>query len=127
MVVHLNLFIMLIHESLKQYIIWNRQHRWVTRFYSLIWGWCTCIDDGLAGKWFEKSGLPEGYYLASQQAKAFGAEARFEKLARHGHFLGHDAPWRKEARNQAGSGGSTGADLNLPWPRAFDGRQVPEI
>jgi hypothetical protein len=68
--------------------------------YGFVTGW---IDDGLAGKWFEKSGLPEGYYLASQQARAFGAEARFEKLARRGHFLGHDAPWRKEARIQAGS------------------------
>jgi hypothetical protein len=86
------------------------------------------IDADLAALWFIQSGLPEGYYLAAQQALSIGDVSRHEQLDQHARKLGYYEPWRKRARKRAGSGGSSGVDLNMEWPAsAIDGRQPSDI
>ncbi|CAB9513705.1 expressed unknown protein [Seminavis robusta] len=85
------------------------------------------INGTLAASWFITSGLPEGYYVAAQQAKAVGDRERYAQLGQRAHALGFMAPWRKQARQHTGSGGAAGVDLNLPWPTAMDGRQPPKL
>ena len=92
------------------------------------YGYSTGVINGtLAGQWFEASGLPEGYYLAAQQAKAMGNMERYEDCGKRAHILGFMAPWRKQAREATGSGGAAGVNLNLPWPLAMDGRRPPQL
>lgn len=81
----------------------------------------------LAGKWFEESGLPEGYFIASLQAQASQDKNRELEMMQKAKEMGYFAPWRKEARGRTGSGGAGGVDLNLPWPPAFDGRFPPKF
>jgi len=85
------------------------------------------VNGTLAGQWFEASGLPEGYYLCSQQAQAVHNRKRYEYCVQRAHALGFTAPWRKQARDATGSGGAGGVSLNLPWPPAQDGRMPPEL
>mmetsp|Transcript_26649 Transcript_26649/g.41803 ORF Transcript_26649/g.41803 Transcript_26649/m.41803 type:complete len:575 (-) Transcript_26649:95-1819(-) len=85
----------------------------------------TEIDGDLAGKWFEASGLPEGYFVAANQAGAVGDMVRYETLLNRAKTMGYGTPWREHARKSTGSGGAAGVDLNLPWPPAFDGRRPP--
>ncbi|KAL9184164.1 hypothetical protein ACHAXT_002250 [Thalassiosira profunda] len=80
------------------------------------------MDYVLAGQWFEASGLPEGYAVASQQNKVAGDTAREGEMMQRAVQLGFSAPWRVEARQRVGSGGAGGVDLNLQWPPAQDGR-----
>ena len=83
------------------------------------------IDGDLAGKWFEASGLPEGYFVAANQAGAVGDIIRQEALFQRAKAMGYGTPWREHARKSTGSGGAAGVDLNLQWPPAFDGRLPP--
>lgn len=85
------------------------------------------IDTDLAVEWFVASGLPEGYYVAYFQAAAVGDQARMQNYQERAQQLGMDQPWRKQARQQTGSGGAGGVDLNLPWPPSADGRLPPVL
>lgn len=85
------------------------------------------IDATLAGQWFEACGLPEGYYVAAQEAQAVGNTNRYQEMIQHAQIMGFFAQWRQLARQSTGSGGATGVDLNLPWPPAKDGRQPPKF
>ena len=92
------------------------------------YGYATGVVNGtLAGEWFEASGLPEGYYLAAQQAKAIQNQERYQRCSQRAQKLGFTASWRKQARQATGSGGAAGVSLNLPWPPAMDGRKPPEL
>ena len=92
------------------------------------YGYATnAINGTLAAQWFEQSGLPEGYYVAAQQAKAVGNVERYQWLAQRAQVLGFTAPWRAQAREFTGSGGAGGVNLNLPWPVAADGRRPPKL
>lgn len=83
------------------------------------------INVDLAASWFIESGLPEGYFVAAQQAASVGDEKRYKDHMEKAKTLGYFAFWRKEARMRTGSGGAAGVDLNLPWPEAIDGRKPP--
>lgn len=83
------------------------------------------IDMDLAVQWFIESGLPEGYFLSSQQAMSVRDEKRHKDHMQKAKTLGHFTFWRKEARMRTGSGGASGVDLNLPWPVTMDGRKPP--
>ncbi|KAL7532290.1 hypothetical protein ACHAWF_004078, partial [Thalassiosira exigua] len=85
------------------------------------------VDYDLAGQWFEESGLPEGYAVASHQSQATGDAAREHEMMDRARTMGFGAPWRVEARQRTGSGGAGGVDLNLPWPPALDGRLPPRF
>ncbi|KAL3915473.1 MAG: hypothetical protein SGILL_005637 [Bacillariaceae sp.] len=92
------------------------------------YGYATNVIDGaIAAKWFVQSGLPEGYFVAAQQAMAVGDQARYQRLGEKAHALGFMAPWRAQARDATGSGGAGGVSLNLAWPIAADGRQPPKL
>ena len=47
------------------------------------------IDVGLAGMWFERSGLPEGYMAASGQAGAAGQKDRERRMADMARSMGY--------------------------------------
>ncbi len=81
------------------------------------------VDLGIL--WFMESRLPEGYFVAAQQAASVGDEKRYTDHMEKAKTLGYFAFWRKEARMRTGSGGAAGVDLNLPWPEAIDGRKPP--
>jgi len=85
------------------------------------------IDAELAAEWFVASGLPEGYMVAAHQAASVGDARRQQEYAELAMKLGFAAPWRRQARDATGSGGAGGVDLNLPWPRAADGRTPPIV
>jgi len=85
------------------------------------------IDTDLAGEWFEFCGLPEGYFVASHQAKSVGNLQRENQMMERAKIMGHFAPWRAQARHNTGSGGATGVDLNLPWPPNSENRQPPRF
>ncbi|KAL3919502.1 MAG: hypothetical protein SGILL_003722 [Bacillariaceae sp.] len=78
----------------------------------------------VAAEWFIQSGLPEGYYIAAQQALAVSDQERHNQLIEQAKVLGFFAPWRTLARESTGSGGAGGVNLNLPWPVAADGREA---
>jgi phosphatidylinositol glycan class W len=81
------------------------------------------IDGNVAAEWFIQCGLPEGYFVAAQQAMAVGDQERYRMLGERAQALGFFAPWRTQAREATGSGGAAGVSLNLPWPIAGDGRE----
>jgi TPR repeat protein len=85
------------------------------------------IDTDLAGKWFEESGLPEGYFVAANAAAAAGFTMREQQMMKRAQEMGYFTPWRIKARQNTGSGGASGVDLNMPWPPAFDGRRPPSF
>lgn len=85
------------------------------------------VDFKLAGQWFEASGLPEGYFIAAQQAMAVGNKERENKMMEIARATGYFEPWRKQARQSTGSGGAGGVDLNLPWPPSFEQRLPPKF
>ncbi|KAL3774141.1 hypothetical protein HJC23_002696 [Cyclotella cryptica] len=85
------------------------------------------MDTALAGQWFEACGLPEGYFVAAHQARSVGDEERERDMMERARAMGYFEPWRKMARQKVGSGGSSGVDLNLPWPPAWDGRLPPKF
>mmetsp|Transcript_4381 Transcript_4381/g.9563 ORF Transcript_4381/g.9563 Transcript_4381/m.9563 type:complete len:598 (-) Transcript_4381:299-2092(-) len=85
------------------------------------------IDSDLAGQWFEASGLPEGYFVAANQAAATRNTAREKEMMKRAKEMGYFTPWRAEARQRTGSGGAGGVDLNLPWPPSFDQRRPPNF
>lgn len=75
-------------------------------------------------EWFVESGLPEGMYVASRQAKELDDLENHERLLQHAHNLGWAASWRKEAREQTSS---SGLSLNLPWPKSPLGSKPPQF
>ena len=83
-------------------------------------------DFELAAEWFEASGLPEGLFAKSLYASAMGRNEEAEDYKQKAKTLGFGAPWRKPARERTGSGGSSGAKLNLPWPTLPSGETPPE-
>jgi TPR repeat protein len=85
------------------------------------------IDTDLAVAWLVQSGLPEGYFVASQQAASNGDTARHKLYDDRARSLDFYQPWRKEKRLKAGIGGTGGVDINMQWPPAFDGRQPPVV
>jgi hypothetical protein len=87
------------------------------------------IDTDLAGKWFEESGLPEGYFvlIAANAAAAAGNTSREQQMMMRAQDMVYFTPWRIQARQNTGSGGASGVDLNMPWPPAFDGRMPPRF
>jgi TPR repeat protein len=88
----------------------------------------TTIDTHLAAEWFVASGLPEGYYVASQQAASVGNVERQELLEKRAKILGYGQVWRRAARERTGSGGAGGVDLNLKWPTSvLRGTRPPEF
>lgn len=85
------------------------------------------IDVDLAGEWYEESGLPEGYFVAANAAASLGKSRRQQEMMKRAQNMGAFAPWRAKARQNTGSGGAGGVDLNMPWPPAFDGRTPPNF
>jgi hypothetical protein len=78
----------------------------------------------LAIEWLVASGLPEGLILAASiasdehQKRAWTAQAR---------ALGYGQRWRPMVRDNTGSGGAGGVNLNLPWPAASDSSRPPQF
>lgn len=87
------------------------------------------VDMELGALWLARSGLPEGYFVASNYAHSIGDEDRYELWGKRAHVLGYHQPWRKQARHHTGSGGAGGVDLNLKWPKstARGGMVPPEF
>ena len=83
-------------------------------------------DFELAAEWFEASGLPEGLFAKSLYASAMGRNEEAEDYKQKAKILGFGSPWRKQARERTGSGGSSGAKLNLQWPPLPSGEVPPE-
>ena len=82
-------------------------------------------DPNMAGMWFEASGLPEGYIVKSMHSNSIGNKEEAESFQQKAYTLGYGSPWRQMARERAGSGGSSGAKLNLQWPPIPSG-QIPQ-
>jgi TPR repeat protein/preprotein translocase subunit SecG len=82
-------------------------------------------DPNMAGMWFEASGLPEGYIVKSMHSNSIGNKKEAESFQQKAYTLGYGSPWRQMARERAGSGGSSGAKLNLQWPPIPSG-QIPQ-
>ncbi|OEU17951.1 hypothetical protein FRACYDRAFT_238382 [Fragilariopsis cylindrus CCMP1102] len=82
-------------------------------------------DPNMAGMWFEASGLPEGYIVKSMHSNSIGKKEEAESFQQKAYTLGYGSPWRQMARERAGSGGSSGAKLNLQWPPIPSG-QIPQ-
>jgi len=80
----------------------------------------------LSHEWLVQSGLPEGLYIASKQTKAASPDT-LASLERRARKLGWGQAWRKQAREQTGSGGAGGVDLNLPWPVSPLGSRPPRV
>ena len=81
---------------------------------------------GIAGEWFEHSGLPEGLWAKAMHSRSEGRENEalwYEKRAKK---IGFGAPWRRAARAKTGSGGASGVELNLSWPKQPSGDKPPE-
>jgi hypothetical protein len=87
------------------------------------------VDMELGVEWLVQSGLPEGYILASQYAATIGDQSRHDEWLRQALILGWDQPWRVQARQNTGSGGAAGVDLNLMWPPSIarGGIQPPQL
>lgn len=83
-------------------------------------------DGALAAQWFEASGLPEGLFAKALYLAAVGRPEDAEEYRRKAAVLGFGAPWRKEARERTGNGGSAGPKLNLKWPHLPGGEVPPE-
>jgi len=81
----------------------------------------------LATKWFEASGLPEGFFVKSEYLNAVGKTREAEEYRKKASILGFGSPWRTHARESTGSGGSSGAKLNLQWPPLPSGEFPPEF
>jgi hypothetical protein len=87
------------------------------------------VDMELGVQWLVRSGLPEGFVLASQYAATIGDQSRHDEWLRQALILGWDQPWRVQARQSTGSGGAAGVDLNLMWPPSIarGGIQPPRL
>ena len=84
------------------------------------------VDYELAAEWFEASGLPEGLFAKAMYLNSIGDQEQAEVYRQKAMVLGYGTPWRKPARERTGSGGSSGAKLNLEWPPLPGGRMPPE-
>lgn len=84
------------------------------------------VDYDLATEWFEASGLPEGLFAKAMYLKAIGNHVEADIYREKAATLGFGTPWRKDARERTGSGGSHGPKLNLDWPPLPGGVMPPE-
>jgi hypothetical protein len=84
-------------------------------------------DPDLAAEWFEASGLPEGLFAKSLHASSVGRKEEAEMWRSRASLLGFGSSWRKHARERTGSGGSSGAKLNLKWPPLPTGETPQEF
>jgi TPR repeat protein len=84
-------------------------------------------DPDLAAEWFEVSGLPEGLFAKSLHASSVGRKKEAEMWRSRASVLGFGSSWRKQARERTGSGGSSGAKLNLKWPPLPTGETPQEF
>jgi len=91
-----------------------------------LFGYGLDANPALAAEWFEQSGLPEGLAMASSHAESMGEASRSEALWTKALSLGYHQKWRKTVREQVGSGGTNGVDLNLPWP-VLQGQRPPQF
>ena len=75
-------------------------------------------DAGLAARWFEACGLPEGMYATAMARRTAGRDAEAEAWEARARRLGFGTPWRKAARLTTGTGGGGvgGVDLHSAWP-----------
>jgi len=83
-----------------------------------LYGYCRTDgqrDPDLAAEWFEASGLPEGLFAKSLYASSMGKKQEAEMWRERASLLGFGSSWRKQARERTGSGGSSGAKLNIQW------------
>jgi len=83
-----------------------------------LYGYCRTDgrrDQDLAAEWFEASGLPEGLFVKSLHASSMGKKEEAEMWRERASLLGFGSSWRKQARERTGSGGSSGAKLNMKW------------
>eukprot|EP00977_Amphora_coffeiformis_P017050 scaffold5478_cov161-Amphora_coffeaeformis.AAC.4 len=84
------------------------------------------MNTTLSHEWLIESDLPEGLYIASKQTKAAPPDV-LVSLEQRARKLGWGQAWRKQAREQTGSGGAGGVDLNLPWPVSPLGSRPPRV
>jgi len=82
-------------------------------------------DPDLAAEWFEASGLPEGFFAKSLHAGSVGRKEEAEMWLQRAKLLGYGSQWRQPARERTGSGGSSGAKLNMKWFKLPTG-ELPE-
>merc|ERR1712238_440686 len=81
----------------------------------------------LAADWFEASGLPEGLAARSRMEGAlFHNPQQAHEYHQRATVLGYGSSWRTQARQNTGSGGFVGANLNLQWPPLYPTGQMPE-
>eukprot|EP00587_Corethron_hystrix_P001982 CAMPEP_0113319966 /NCGR_PEP_ID=MMETSP0010_2-20120614/13954_1 /TAXON_ID=216773 ORGANISM="Corethron hystrix, Strain 308" /NCGR_SAMPLE_ID=MMETSP0010_2 /ASSEMBLY_ACC=CAM_ASM_000155 /LENGTH=633 /DNA_ID=CAMNT_0000177635 /DNA_START=92 /DNA_END=1990 /DNA_ORIENTATION=- /assembly_acc=CAM_ASM_000155 len=73
------------------------------------------INLKLGAEWFVQSGLPEGYFFASEFAQSVANLADATKYGTRARILGYGSQWRQMARRSTGSGGTGAVDLNMPW------------
>mmetsp|Transcript_30102 Transcript_30102/g.32419 ORF Transcript_30102/g.32419 Transcript_30102/m.32419 type:complete len:141 (+) Transcript_30102:3-425(+) len=86
----------------------------------------TNTNSTLAGMWFEASGLPEGFMVKTLQLTSLGLPEEAQSFQQKAIALGYGSFWRQQARERAGSGGSSAVKLNLPWPPTFPAGQLPQ-
>ena len=80
----------------------------------------------LATKWFKASGLPEGLVATSMYYDSIRDSVTSIKLKENAYKLGYKTQWRKLARIHSGFGGTSGVDINLPWPTMPSGNKPVE-
>lgn len=98
-------------------------------------GYCpgNAPNNSLSQQWMMASGLPEGRYIAALQQRQMEQHTHHidkrESLSmmERARKLGLGQPWRRQAREQTGSGGAGGVDLNLPWPLSRFGSKPPRV
>ena len=83
-------------------------------------------DPKLAAEWFSTSKLPEGLYARSLYEASVGHSQRAKMYQHQAHLMGYGTPWRQHARKRTGSGGSSGANLNLQWPPVDPTGEIPD-
>merc|ERR1712238_536729 len=86
----------------------------------------TKTNPTFAGMWFEASGLPEGFMVKTMQLTSLGLQKEATSFQQKAITLGYGSSWRQQARERAGSGGSSAVKLNLPWPPTFPSGQIPQ-
>ena len=88
----------------------------VMHLYGYTRAWGGERDPKLAAEWFEKSEIPEGLFVASMYYASVGDGVTEGRLKDRAVGMGYGSAWRKAARQQTGSGGASGVDLNMAWP-----------
>lgn len=84
------------------------------------------FDPDVAAEWFLACGLPEGLAAAARHFNAIGQSQKAEGFQKRAERMGYGSHWRRQARENAGSGGTGNVDINLPWPPLPNGLR-PDI